>query len=108
MLSAGFQLIDPGSSIFGATICRYMAVSGMPLRTFLVWIYVRSPGALFWVPVHPFATAFIFLCTLAFSMGCYFFIGSRPLRKTGKRETAALVYGNPFLKGVFYVATFHR
>src|SRR5260370_14003429 len=61
---------------------------------------------LFWVPVNPFAIAFVFLCTLAFSMGSLFFDWKTAFVRNGQKgKTEALVYGNRFLKRVFYVST---
>src|SRR5882762_913354 len=73
----------------------------------LFWFgYTYVPLAvLFWVPAEPYAIAFIFLCTLAFSMGSLFFDWKTAFAKNAwKRETAVLVYGSPFLKVVFYVS----
>lgn len=62
---------------------------------------------LFWVPVNPYATAFIFLCTLAFSLGSMAFDWKTAFSKNAlKRDTASSVYGSPFLKAVFYLTTF--
>jgi oligosaccharide repeat unit polymerase len=59
---------------------------------------------LFWVPADPFAIAFIFLCTLAFSIGSLPFDWKTAFeRNAKKRSTAALVYGSTFLKVAFYV-----
>src|SRR5258707_7793710 len=44
MPGLGLQLTDPGASLFSAAICRHMAVSGLHLRTFLVWLHLLSPG----------------------------------------------------------------
>ena len=74
----------------------------------LFWFgYTFFPLAvLFWVPAEPFAIAFIFLCTLAFSIGSLPFDWKTAFgRNLRKRETATLVYGSPFLKVVFYVST---
>ncbi len=61
---------------------------------------------LFSMPVEPYAIAFLFLCTVAFSIGSLPFEWRTAfLRNAQKRKTAALVYGSPFLKTVFYMAT---
>jgi oligosaccharide repeat unit polymerase len=63
-------------------------------------------GILFWVPVNPYAIAFLFLCTVAFSMGALAFDWKAAFKRNAlKRETAALVYGSPFLKVVFCMST---
>jgi len=63
-------------------------------------------AVLFWVPADPFAIGFIFLCTLAFSVGSLAFDWKSAFEtNTRKRETAALVYSSPFLKGAFYLST---
>ena len=72
----------------------------------LFWFgYTFVPLAvLFWVPVNPYAVGYLFLCTAAFSMGSLAFDWKTAFaRNTGKRETAALVYGSPFLRVVFYL-----
>jgi oligosaccharide repeat unit polymerase len=74
----------------------------------LFWFaYTFIPLAvLFLVPAEPYAIAFIFLCTLAFSIGSLPFDWKTAFAKNAqKRGTAALVYGSPFLKAVFYLAT---
>src|SRR5437773_7659205 len=65
----------------------------------LFWFgYTFFPLAvLFWVPAHPAAIAFLFLCTVAFSMGSLFFDWKTAFTRNGqKRKTAALVYGSSF------------
>jgi oligosaccharide repeat unit polymerase len=74
----------------------------------LFWFgYTFFPLAvLFSVPAEPYAIAFIFLCTLAFSAGSLPFDWKGAFeRNAQKRETAALVYGSSFLKGAFFLAT---
>jgi oligosaccharide repeat unit polymerase len=74
----------------------------------LFWFgYTFVPLAiLFLVPASPYAVGFLFLCTLAFSMGSLFFDWKTAFARNGqKRETAPLVYGSPFLKVVFYLST---
>jgi oligosaccharide repeat unit polymerase len=88
---------------------RYVGTWLFPACLFgLFWFgYTFVPLAiLFWVPVDPYAIAFIFLCTLAFSMGSLPFDWKTAFEKNARKgETAALVYGSPFLKAVFYVST---
>jgi oligosaccharide repeat unit polymerase len=74
----------------------------------LFWFgYTFVPLAiLFWLPSEPYAIAFLFLCTLAFSMGSLPFDWKTAFKRNAqKRETATLVYGNPFLKRIFYLLT---
>ena len=74
----------------------------------LFWFgYTFIPLAiLFWVPVNPYAIAFIFLCALAFSMGSLTFDWKAAFaRNAQKGETATLVYGSRFLKVAFYVSS---
>jgi oligosaccharide repeat unit polymerase len=74
----------------------------------LFWFgYTFVPLAiLFWVPVQPYATLYIFLCTLAFSMGSLLFDWKTAFQRNAeKRETARVVYGSRFLKTVLYVST---
>ena len=74
----------------------------------LFWFgYTFVPLAvLFAVPAEPYAIAFIFLCTAAFSIGSLPFDWRTAFESNArKRETAALVYGTPFLKGAFCLAT---
>jgi oligosaccharide repeat unit polymerase len=88
---------------------RYVGTWLFPACLFgLFWFgYTFVPLAiLFWVPVNPYAIAFLFLCTLAFSMGSLPFDWKTAFQRNAqKRETAPLVYGSPFLKVVFYVST---
>jgi oligosaccharide repeat unit polymerase len=88
---------------------RYVGTWLFPACLFgLFWFgYTFIPLAiLFWVPVNPYAIAFLFLCTLAFSMGSLPFDWKTAFQRNArKRETAPLVYGSPFLKVVFYVST---
>jgi len=61
---------------------------------------------LFWVPVNPYATGFLFVCTLAFSIGSLAFDWKTAFaRNASKRGTTVVVYGSPFLKGAFYAST---
>jgi len=89
---------------------RYVGTWLFPACIFgLFWFgYTFFPLAvLFWVPVQPYATAFIFLCTLAFSMGAVPFDWKTAFKRNERKcETASLVYGNPFLKAVFCVSVF--
>jgi len=88
---------------------RYVGTWLFPACIFgLFWFgYTFIPLAvLFWVPADPYAIAFILLCTLAFSIGSLPFDWKTAFKRNArKRETAALVYGNSFLKAVFYVST---
>jgi len=88
---------------------RYVGTWLFPACLFgLFWFaYTFFPlAALFRVPVQPYAIAFIFLCTVAFSMGSVPFHWKTAFAKNaGKNETAASVYGNTFLKAVFYLST---
>jgi oligosaccharide repeat unit polymerase len=61
---------------------------------------------LFWVPVQPYGVAFIFFCTLAFSLASLPFDWNTAFQKNKqKRETTSLVYGSTFLRRVFYLTT---
>src|SRR4051812_48989604 len=61
---------------------------------------------LFSVPAEPYAIAFIWLCTLAFSIGSLPFDWKLAFaRNTRKQEIAVLVYGSPFLKIAFVLVT---
>src|SRR6266850_2322807 len=74
----------------------------------LFWFgYTFVPLAmLFWVPVNPYATGFLLVCALAFSMGSLAFDWrSAFASNVRKRETTVVVYDNPFLKGTFYAST---
>ncbi len=88
---------------------RYVGTWLFPACLFgLFWfVYTFVPlVVLFWVPVNPYAIAFLFLCTLAFSMGSLPFDWKTAFQRNAwKRETAPLVYGSRFLKVVFYVST---
>jgi len=88
---------------------RYVGTWLFPACLFgLFWFgYTFVPLAiLFWVPANPYAIACLFLCSLAFSMGSLAFDWKTAFeRNARKRETAAIVYGSPFLKVVFYVST---
>jgi oligosaccharide repeat unit polymerase len=58
---------------------------------------------LFWVPVNPYAIGFIFLCTMAFSLGLVPFDWKTAFKRNAqKREIAAMVYGSGFLRRAFY------
>src|SRR5215469_7723696 len=89
---------------------RYVGTWLFPACLFgLFWFaYTFFPLAtLFWVPVQPYAIAFILVCTVAFSMGSVLFDWKTAFgRNARKTETAALVYGSPVLKRVFYLSTF--
>jgi len=88
---------------------RYVGTWLFPACLFgLFWFgYTFVPLAiLFWVPAEPYAIAFIFLCTLAFSMGTLAFDWKTAFeRNKQKRGTAAVVYDRSFLKIVFYAST---
>ncbi|HLZ12315.1 MAG TPA: O-antigen polymerase [Candidatus Acidoferrum sp.] len=74
----------------------------------LFWFgYTFFPLAvLFWVPVQPYGVAFIFICTVAFSMAAMVFDWKTAFeRNAQKRGTATVVYGNSFLKALFYIST---
>jgi oligosaccharide repeat unit polymerase len=97
--------------ILGQTylVRRYVGTWLFPACIFgLFWFaYTFIPlTVLFWMPVNPFAIGFIFLCTVAVSWGCLAFDWKTAVARNGQRDnTAALVYGNPFLMAAFYVAT---
>jgi oligosaccharide repeat unit polymerase len=105
-LALVFSLLILGQAYL---VRRYVGTWLFPACIFgLFWFgYTFIPLAiLFWVPVQPYATAFIFLCTLAFSMGSLLFDWKTALIKNGQKDqTPALVYGSPFLRAVFYVST---
>src|SRR5260370_23131572 len=88
---------------------RYVGTWLFPACIFgLFWFgFTFFPLAiLFFVPVNPYAIVFVFVCAMAFSMSSLAFDWKTAFaRNTLKHKTAALVYGNPFLKGAFYVST---
>ena len=74
----------------------------------LFWFgYTFVPLAvLFSVPAEPYAIAFIFLCTAAFSIGSLPFDWKTAFESNARKlETAARVYGSTFLKVVFCLST---
>ncbi len=89
---------------------RYVGTWLFPACIFgLFWFgFTFFPLAiLFWVPVNPYAIAFIFVCTVAVSMGSLVFDWKTAFaRNAWKRETTATMYGSPFLRVVFYAASF--
>jgi oligosaccharide repeat unit polymerase len=89
---------------------RYIGTWLFPACIFgLFWFgFTFFPLAvLFWVPVRWYAIGFIFLCTVAFSLGSVPFDWRRAFeRNKEKGETTALAYGTPFLKTSFYMLTF--
>jgi oligosaccharide repeat unit polymerase len=63
-------------------------------------------AVLFWVPVHPYAVGFLFLNTVAFSLGSVPFGWKAAFRKNAqKRDVDELMYGSLFLERAFYVFT---
>lgn len=104
-LALAFSLMILGQAYL---VRRYVGTWLFPACLFgLFWFgYTFVPLAiLFWVPVNPYAIAFLFLCTLAFSMGTLAFDWKTAFERNAlKRETAALVYGSSFLKIVFYTS----
>jgi oligosaccharide repeat unit polymerase len=105
-LALAFSLMILGQAYL---VRRYVGTWLFPACLFgLFWFgYTFVPLAiLFWVPVQPYATAFLFVCTVAFSMGSLFFDWKTAFVRNGqKRETAAMVYGSSFLKVIFYLST---
>ncbi len=105
-LALAFSLMILGQAYL---VRRYVGTWLFPACIFgLFWFgYTFFPLAiLFWVPVNPYAIAFIFLCTVAFSMGSLAFDWKTAFaRNTWKRETTAVVYGSRFLRNVFYATT---
>jgi oligosaccharide repeat unit polymerase len=105
-LALAFSLMILGQAYW---VRRYVGTWLFPACLFgLFWFgYTFIPLAvLFWVPAEPYAIAFIFLCTLAFSLGSLPFGWKTAFeRNARKRERAAVVYGSPFLKVVFYLST---
>src|ERR1700675_4876209 len=98
-LALAFSLMILGQAY---RVRRYVGTWLFPACLFgLFWFgYTFLPLAiLFWVPIQPYGTAFIFLCTVAFSMGSLFFDWKTAFVRNGqKRETTVLVYGSSFLK----------
>lgn len=88
---------------------RYVGTWLFPACLFgLFWFgYTFFPLAvLFWVPVHPYAIGFIFLCAVAFSLGSVPFDWKTAFKRNAqKRDTVAQEYGSPFLRYVFYLTT---
>lgn len=105
-LALTFSLMILGQAYL---VRRYVGTWLFPACIFgLFWFgYTFIPLAvLFWVPVQPYAIAFIFFCAVAFSMGSLFFDWRAAFGRNGqKRGTAGVVYGSSFLKRVFYVLT---
>lgn len=105
-LALTFSLMILGQAYL---VRRYVGTWLFPACLFgLFWFgYTFFPLAvLFWVPVQPHAIAFIFVCTLAFSMGSLLFDWRSAFqRNTLKRDTAARVYGSPFLRVIFLLST---
>lgn len=105
-LALAFSLMILGQAYL---VRRYVGTWLFPACLFgLFWFgYTFVPLAvLFWLPVQPYAIAFVFLCTLAFSMGSLAFDWETAFKRNAqKREAATLVYGNPFLKRIFYLLT---
>mgnify|MGYP000190097420 CR=1 FL=1 len=74
----------------------------------LFWFgYTFFPLAImYWVPVEPYSIAFIFVCALAFSIGFLAFDWKSAFESNStKQETVVMIYGNPFLKIIFYAFT---
>jgi len=86
---------------------RYVGTWLFPACLFgLFWFgFTFFPLAiLFWVPVNPWATGFLFVCSVAFSMGSLAFDWKAAFAKNAvEGETA--IYGSKFLNGAFYVFT---
>src|SRR5260221_6063807 len=105
-LALTFSLMILGQAYL---VRRYVGTWLFPACLFgLFWFgYTFFPLAvLFWVPVQPYAIAFIFLCTLAFSMGSLFFDWRSAFQRNAlKRDTAVRVYGSPFLRVIFLLST---
>src|SRR5467141_2321783 len=97
-LALAFSLMILGQAYL---VRRFVGTWLFPACLFgLFWFgYTFVPLAmLFSVPAEPCAIAFIFLCTLAFSIGSLPFDWKTAFeRNARKRETAAPVYGSPFL-----------
>lgn len=60
-------------------------------------------AALFWVPVYPYAVGFLFLCTVAFSLGAIPFEWKTAFAKN-VQGSDALVHVSTFLKIIFYLS----
>lgn len=105
-LALVFSVMILGQAYF---IRRHIGTWLCPACIFgLFWFaYTFVPlTVLFWVPVNVLAIAFVFLCTLAFSMGSLFFDWKTAFVRNGqKRKTQTRAYGNSFLKRVFYLST---
>src|SRR5438094_6796093 len=95
-LALAFSLMILGQAYL---VRRYVGTWLFPACLFgLFWFgYTFFPLAiLFWVPVQPYATAFLFVCTVAFSMGSLAFDWKTAFTRNGQKcETAAVVYGRP-------------
>jgi len=105
-LALAFSLMILGQAYL---VRRHVGTWLFPACLFgLFWFgYTFIPLAiLFWVPAEPYAIAFLFLCTLTFSIGSLAFDWKTAFKKnTRKRETATLVYSSTFLKMVFCAST---
>jgi len=105
-LALAFSLMILGQAYL---VRRYVGTWLFPACLFgLFWFgFTFFPLAvLFWIPVHPYAIGFIFLCTLAFSLGSVVFDWRSAFeRNKEKCDNAGQVYGSSFLKVVFYAST---
>src|SRR5258707_7793711 len=105
-LALVFSLLILGQAYL---VRRYVGTWLFPACIFgLFWFgFTFFPLAiLFWVPVNPYAIAFVFVCAVAVLMGSLVFYWETAfLRKAGKRGTAAGVYGSRFLRKSFYSTT---
>lgn len=88
---------------------RYVGTWLFPACLFgLFWFgFTFFPLAvLFWVPVHPYAIGFIFICSVAFSAGAIPFSWGAAFRRNSlKRYGSDAGYASVFLKRVFYAST---
>src|SRR5690349_16630361 len=103
-LALAFSLMILGQAYL---VRRYVGTWLFPACIFgLFWFgYTFFPLALlFWVHVNPWAIGFLFMCSVAFSMGTLAFDWKTAFAKNElKRDT--VMYRSRFLDRAFYVAT---
>ena len=104
-LALFFSLMILGQAYF---VRRYVGTWLFPACLFgLFWFgFTFFPLAvLFWVPVYPYAIGFIFLCTMAFSLGSVPFDWKTAFKRNAQKRGLPQEYSSPFLRYVFYLST---
>jgi oligosaccharide repeat unit polymerase len=103
-LALVFSLLILGQAYL---VRRYVGTWLFPACIFgLFWFgYTFFPLALlFWVPVNPWAIGFLFVCSVAFSMGFLVFDWKSAYVQNGQKS--ASIYGSRFMKQFFYGSCF--